>query len=49
MLIDDVLSDTLSDPALRADPIHPNAEGYRALAEGIARALAEAGLLARGP
>lgn len=49
VLVDDVLSDTLSDPALRADPIHPNAQGYRALAEGIAEALADAGLLARGP
>lgn len=45
ILIDNLLADILSDPALRADPIHPNARGYRALAEGLAAALADTGLL----
>ena len=31
-----LLSDILAESKLRADPIHPNAEGYRFLAEGIA-------------
>ena len=32
-----ILPRILSDPALKSDPIHPNAAGYRQLAEGIAR------------
>lgn len=47
LLVKDVLSTVLSDASLRADRIHPNAEGYRALADGIADALADAGLLGR--
>jgi acyl-CoA hydrolase len=47
LLVKDVLSAVLSDASLRADRIHPNAEGYRALANGIADALADAGLLGR--
>ncbi len=31
-LIADAVSDVLSDPALKLDPLHPNAEGHRALA-----------------
>lgn len=46
LLIEDVFSDVLSDDSLRADQIHPNADGYRVFADGIAAALAEAGLLA---
>jgi|SRR5690606_4984734 len=46
LLIDDALADVLSDESLRADPIHPNAAGYRLLAQRIAEALARAGLLA---
>ena len=45
LLIEDALSDVLSEGSLRADPIHPNAAGYRLLAERIAYALARAGLL----
>lgn len=45
LLVNDVFSSVLSDPSLRADQIHPNAEGYRMLAEGIASALSRAGLL----
>lgn len=44
-LVDSVLASILSDPALKADPIHPNATGYRKLAEGIADRLIRAGLL----
>ncbi len=45
LLVEDIFSEVLSDAALRADRIHPNAEGYRRLADGIAKALSDAGLL----
>jgi len=35
-MVEDTLGDILLDPALKADPIHPNAEGQRKLAEAIA-------------
>jgi acyl-CoA hydrolase len=34
-----VVADTLSDPALRADRIHPNAAGYAAMAKAAAEVL----------
>ena len=46
-LVPETFADVLSDPALKADPIHPNAAGYRQLAEGIAAVLVEKGLLAK--
>jgi len=46
-LIPDVFAAVLSDPALKSDSIHPNAVGYRRLAEGIASGLVKVGLLAR--
>lgn len=44
LLIPAVFSDVLSDEALRADEIHPNARGYQQFALGIHAALMEAGL-----
>ncbi|MEF8730986.1 MAG: arylesterase [Candidatus Accumulibacter phosphatis] len=44
-LVDSVLAEVLAKPELRADPIHPNADGYRQLAAGIAEQLRQAGLL----
>ncbi len=46
-LIPSVFADVLSDNNLKSDPIHPNAAGYRALADGIAKGLATAGFFSR--
>lgn len=43
-VIADVFSDILGQPELCADQIHPNARGYRQMAEGIDAALKKAGL-----
>ncbi|MDR0440772.1 MAG: GDSL-type esterase/lipase family protein, partial [Candidatus Accumulibacter sp.] len=43
-VIADVFSDVLSQPELRADQIHPNATGYRKMADGIHSALKQLGL-----
>ncbi|GAA3974277.1 hypothetical protein [Allohahella marinimesophila] len=45
LLVPDVFSRILSSESLRSDRIHPNAEGYRELAEGIEEVLKESGLL----
>jgi acyl-CoA hydrolase len=45
ILVPDIFSQVLSDGALRADEIHPNAQGYRKLAQGIHAALVHSGLL----
>lgn len=46
-LVPDTFAAVLSDPALKSDAVHPNADGYRKLAEGIAERLSTLGLLAR--
>jgi acyl-CoA thioesterase-1 len=40
-----LFADILADSKLRADPIHPNADGYQRLAEGIAAFLRKTGAL----
>lgn len=39
----DILPDILADPSLKSDPIHPNAEGYRQIAERIYELLRDSG------
>ena len=39
----DVLVDVESQPALKSDPIHPNAEGYRIMANQIYHLLQQTG------
>lgn len=45
VLIENVFSDVLSDETLRADPVHPNAEGYRVFTASLVAALRSTGLL----
>jgi acyl-CoA thioesterase-1 len=44
LLVEGLFSEVLSDEALRADPIHPNAAGYQVFAAGLDGAFREAGL-----
>lgn len=44
-LIDSVFADTLANPAWRADAVHPNAEGYRHMADGLHQQLKQLGFL----
>lgn len=46
-LIPDVFSEVLAKPELCADQIHPNAQGYRQMAESMHARLRELGLAAR--
>ena len=45
VLIEDVFSEVLSSVDLRADQVHPNAEGYRVLTAGFVDALRREGLV----
>lgn len=45
LLVEDVLPKILADNALKSDAIHPNAAGYAKLADGMAAAFGDAGLL----
>ena len=40
-----VIGQVLKDSALKADPIHPNARGYRVIAERVAETLKQSGAL----
>lgn len=44
-LVAEVVADVLSDPALKLDQLHPNAEGSRVLADKASEALQRLGLL----
>ncbi len=44
-VIEDVLSDVLSKNTLKSDPLHPNAKGYRQIADGLQEALRDLGFL----
>lgn len=44
-LIKDVFSDVLAKNGLKADPIHPNAEGYRIIEENLRKSLMKMGFL----
>lgn len=45
-LEDEALEDILGDDRLKSDAVHPNAEGYRRLAQAVAELLQQAGALA---
>jgi acyl-CoA hydrolase len=44
-LVESVFSDVLGKNSLKADPIHPNADGYRMVAQDLKGALSDFGFL----
>jgi lysophospholipase L1-like esterase len=44
-LENEVLADVLGDQGLKSDPIHPNAAGYRMIAEALKKMLVTAGAI----
>lgn len=46
-LVPSIFARVLADESLKSDPIHPNAAGYRKLAEGIAAELVNFGFLTK--
>lgn len=44
-LVENVFSEVLGKNSLKSDPVHPNAEGYRMVASGLKKSLADLGLL----
>lgn len=46
VLVETVIASVLSDKDLRADPIHPNAQGYRQMVGELYRSLQKSGIVA---
>lgn len=49
LFVPDILDGIFTDPALKADPIHPNGAGYAVMAERVASVLRRRGLVPEAP